>query len=587
MRRTSTKAVINLFDTSAKIDGNYIANSILSYCDLENLNLEEYVTTKYATSEKDLFLLDGSYSLISSETTSDEFGYWNALVSDDSGFFNTNPIITREFSNNHTSNGVTLFFDNNYPLPVSITVTLYDSENTVLARQTLTPTRYTQFVSVPAENYRKITIEFNEVNPYSYARIKNIEYGESLYYSSEDERNLATAKVLEEIDPISSKVSINTSSLKVIDKDKRFSILNPTSLYKYLQQRQKIKIIEKIDNEEYDIATHYLKEWSTENDVISTFSCQDIIGLMSTTMFKGNIYNNRSVQSIIDEIMIDFMFDDYYVHPDIADIRLTGVIAPCTHREAIQQVMFACGGIADTSRISGISFYRISHSTSTVVLKGRIFQSPKYKITQGDLITGVQVTSHSFVKQTEVSEVYKDTLNAGTYHVTFNEPYDTLVGTNCTIVDSGYYWADINVVNDGVEVIIKGNKYEDFTSVYTIDMEELPANAIINRKEVKDATLISQDNVKDIAKYLFEYYQYRLNHELKIILIDEKAGNFSTFQSNNLASAIVESLNIDLTGGFLANVKGIGFALNIVEDNYMQDTGNGVYELYTNDMGVM
>lgn len=585
-RKTSTRAVINLFDTSAKIDGEYVANTKLSYIDLDNLNLENHETIKYATSEKDIFLLDGSYKLIDEETTSNDFGYWTGNTSKADGTFNTTPQITREFENNHSSNGVTFFYDENYPLPKQVKVSLYSQYGLLLNTFTKTPASYVDFVDVPAENYRKIVVEILKANPYSYGRINSIEYGESLYYSSESDRNLATAKILEELDITSSELAINTSELKVIDKDERFSILNPKSLYKYLQQRQKIQIYEKVDGEEYQMATHYLKEWSTDNDVISTFKCQDITGLMSTTMFKGNIYVDESVENIIGEILSDFGLDDYYIAPEIAEKTLTGVIKPCSHREAIQQVMFACCGVADTSRVSGINFYKVSHTTQTLVLKDRVFQNPKYSITQGDLITGVIVTSHSYQKASATSQVYKATLSAGIYDLEFKEPYEDIVGTNCTILESGYFWAKIQVASAG-EVTINGKKYEDYTSTYQRDMQDLPPNAIINRKEVKDATLVSKENATEVVNFLYEYYQYRLNHELKIILVNEKVGNYSTFQSNRLASAVIQSLDIDLTGGFIANAKAIGFALSVNEDEYMQLVASDTYSLYAGSEGLI
>jgi len=578
-RKTSTRAIINLFDTSAKLDGEYETNTILSYCDIDNLDLEEYGTIKYATSEKDVFLLDGSYKLIDNDTTSLDFGYWSGLVSDESGNFNVTPKITREFNDNHTSTGVTLFLDDNYALPLRIKATLFDGNGYVLGTKTITPSSYIEFIEIPSENFRKVELEIIKTNPYSYARIKEIEYGESLYYSSESDRNLATAKLLEELDSTSNELPINTSELKVIDKDERFNILNPDSLYKYLQQRQKIQIFEKVDDEEYQMATHYLKEWQTENDVISIFKCQDIIGLMSTTTFKGNVYNNDSVEDILDEILQDFGLDEYYIQPVLAEKLLTGVIKPCSHREAIQQVMFACCGVADTSRTKGINFYKVSHTTDTLILKNRVFQNPKYSITQGDLVTGVIVSSHSYVKENSLSQIYKANLSSGVYDITFKEPYENISGSNCTIIESSYFWAKIQVESSG-EVILEGKKLEDYTSTYQRDMQDLPANAIINRKEVKDATLISKDNAMEVVNFLYEYYQYRLSHELKIILENEKVGNFSTIQSNNLASVVIESLDIDLTGGFLASVKGVGFALSVNEKEFMQLIGDNVYSLY-------
>lgn len=588
MRKTSTRAIIKLYDTSALLDGEYTTNTIQDFCDIDTLNYETRRTKKYATCEEDVFLLDGNYSYFPDLLVSEDFSYWSDTMSDEDGLFTVNPKLVREFDYPHSSVGLTIGFDNSYPLPIKIKLSFYSFEEgsyVLIDSKEFVITSFNSFCEISAENYRKLEFEFMQVQPYQYARVSNIMYGRTLEYSSDKDKNVSKAEILEEIDISSNEVPISTSSLTVIDPDELFSITNPNGVYKYLQQRQVIEIYETLNDEEYQMANHYLMNWKTESGTVSTFECQDIIGLLDNSTYKGNLFFNETVENIISEILNDFSYSNYFISDDIKNIELSGAIAPCTYRQALQQVLFACNGTVDSGRDGFINFYKASESTTTTVGRDREFATPKYEITQSDLITGVRVTAHEFVKASEKSEAYKATHEAGIYYVTFSDPYDTLTATNCTILNSGYYYAEISVSSLS-EVIIEGYKYEDNKAIYEKNNDTLPLGTNINIKEVENATLISKANASSVALWLYNYYQYRLTHDLKIILNNEKAGLYSAIANKDgLASAVIRSMNIDLTGGFLATVKAIGYALAITEHDNMQKVNEltDEYVLYSGD----
>lgn len=529
--RTSTYAIINLTDVTSIADATYITNSLFNYCDLDNIKKENYSTKKYATCELNSFLLDGSFEEMD-ELDENDFSYWSGSLSKGDGTFDITPTIISNFSFNHSSAGLTVNYDSNYPLPKEVTFTFYDSQDNVINSIVDYPTDYNHTLDIPAENYRKFVIEFNEVKPYSRARIKNIVYGIQLLYSSESNKNLSKASVLEEVDITSKEIAVNTSTLTVIDKDNYFSITNPRGVYKFLQKRQKIGIYERIEGEEddYVMAMHYLKSWSTKTGAMSTFKCMDIIGCMDDTTFPDHIYENKTAGYIIDEIMDDFGFSDYYVDPDIRSIVLNGAIKECSHREALQQVAFACCATVDTSRITGINIYKASLATQSTISKSRIFMSPERTITQNDLVTKVIVYNHTYA------------------------------------------------LDEKGEIVDEDGK----TYSYKETEEQLD---YANVKEVKNASLVDANNSKKVANYLYDYYQYRLNHSFKIIVQNEKAGNMCAVQLNDsMVPVLITSIDIDLTGGFVAKIKGIGNSFVIPNEYYARESN---FELYANDMGVI
>lgn len=567
-RRTETKAIINLFDTTAKQDGEYSVNDMLPICDISKLDDKDYTTIKYATLEDNGFFLDGSCNLMDSGTASDKICYWSDAMSDGNGAFDGNIKIERSFTDNHSSAGLTLYFDDNYPLPKKIYITLGKSKNEIIEEKECEVDRYEYFCSCSVENYKYISLTFIEMLPYQYARLKAIEYGVILEYASNSKKKLSKASLLEELDITSSEVSVNTSSITVIDQDETFSISNPKGYYSLLQEQQKIEIYEIIDGTPYQMATHYIKSWETSSGAISTFKNQDILGVMDNTNFKGNLYFDKKASEIIVEIMQSFGWTDYYIDDEIGDIILSGAIAPCTHREALQQVVFACCGLIDTSRVSGINIYKGSHTVQTTILSNRKFLSPAHSIKQNDLVTDIEVTAYNYSKSTDLKQAYKSTLSAGIYEITLKKPYSGYTANNCEILSSGYYYLKIKVDKEA-EVVVKGYEWENNETVYTKSMEDLPSGANRNTKQVKNATLISRLNALDVAENLYNYYQYRLSHELKIVCEDEKVGNYAGVKSDgNLIALVPKSLDIDLTGGFLATVKGIGYALKIGDYDY-------------------
>ena len=580
-RKTSTSAVINLYDVTAKLDGYYESNSAQPFVDLTLLDEERTGTIKYATLENRGFLLDGSFSIMDENNLLPEnFAYWSNSLSNELGRFDVNPIITREFNESHSAAGLSLMFDRNYLLPKRLRIMFKDVYDNVIADKEFVITSYSFFASMIVEDFRYMQFEFIEVEPYSFARVKGIVYGLRLEYSSESDKNLSKASVLEEIDITGNAVSINTSALTVIDEDETFNINNPQGYYSLLQQKQKIEIFSVVDGVEYQMASHYMKSWETASGVVATFSCQDILGVMSDTSYKGNLFDEVSARDIIADILNDFGWSDYYVDDEIGDIILSGIIAPMNHKDALQQVVFACEGIVDTTRSGEINIYRPLQSIQTSVLSDRKFMNPKHTITQTDLITDVLVTAHNYVKAENKTQAYKAVVDAGTYEMSFNTPYSDFEG-NCTILESGYFYLRFKV-DEPTEVIIMAYKYEDFQSTFREALQELPAGSYRKERTVEKCTLISKSNARSVAKNLYKFYQYRLNHEFKFIMQDEKVGNFSAVSiKNGLSSVVFNSLDINLTGGFLASAKGIGHSLRGGDFYYTT-------EIYANDdIGVM
>ncbi len=579
-RYTSCKVELELYDVTAMSDSTFTVSNIQSFSNINSIKNKSEIV-KLATCENDYFLLDGSYQMYDDVTNlKNKIGYMSMQY---------NSTIQSSFASNHSSVGITFYFYETIPDKITLNFT---NSGSFVAKGTFYPTlldceinqkdgytEYVYFASIMAENYNKMVAELISAN--RFIRINHIEYGVKLIYGDEYQRKVKSATLTEEVNITSSEIPVNECKLELVDNEKLFEITNPKSYYKYLQKRQVFKVFEKIDDEERFMANHYLKEWTQTKSMLASFTLQDVLGLMSDTTFYGGMYTNITAKDLFDIVMNDFGFTNYTIDEEIQNIVLTGYIGIKSHREALQQIAFACGACIDTSRSYGINIYKQVFDTSKIISKDRKLISTSHEIKQKDLVTGVSITTHLYELEDKTSEAYKCTLEEGTHRVTFDNPYANLSITNGTIIASNCNYADITIATDG-EVVITGNKYVDNTTAKIYQINELPSATDECITSVTDATLVSKSNVDALTEYMYYVKQFRLEHSLLIILDKEQVSTMAALQSNeSYVPLLITKMETDLTGGFTSKIEGIGYALKM-NDYYRAGT-----ELYTGSEGII
>lgn len=599
-RYTSCYVELDLYDTTANQDSTLSVDNVQTFCDIESIRKQTEIN-KIATLENNYFLLDGSFSFYD-DYSGDNFGYMSKLF---------NSKIEADFKNNHSSAGITFYFWETIPESIKLT---FLNDGSIVSQKTVYPKLsecekielqyieldfsrdflfsngknlyisqpgtigYEYFADVGAEDYDHMIVELNGGD--RFIRINAIDYGIKLHYGDEYKRKVKSCNVTEQIDPIASELPISQSKLEVIDTENLFDITNPKSYYKYLQKRQTFKLYEVINDKEELVATHYLKEWSQTKQLLATFDLQDVIGSMNDTTFYGGMYVERAVKSLVDDVMRDFGFENYIIDEELASIKLTGYIGITTHRQALQQIAFACGGCIKTSRSNGIVLFKPNLDTSGIIEANRKLISKSHEISQKDLITGVLMVAHDYQPSGKVEEVYKGDFIEGTYLITFNKPCTNLTISEGQILESNCNYAKVKVPNG--QIVVTGTTYEDHKVEYIYKTNELPSAANENVVRIDNATLISKANAQTRAQKIYEIKQYRLEHSLFVINENESVANMYAIKSNDgYAPVFFTKMDTDLTGGFISTCEGIGYALRVV-DYYK--TGN---ELYTGEEGII
>lgn len=562
--RTNTRVEFGLYDVTARGDSAPSCTTAKPFCNLGRDLLLESVPSqnKYGTLESEQWLMDGSFSFFPEVPEQYFWGLWSTTQSDKIGVFADPPVLDITFTQDHSSSGLTLhFYSPTEDWASRIKIQWFSQDGGLIFTALFYPDSVDYYCAKKVENYRRIRIHFLETNhPGRYLKLAGIDYGVYLHFSGHE---IVEAHVLEECDPLSSEISINTLNVSLYNKEGRFSILNPEGYFDVLQHKQKFTVWEDVKQDarstgsvSYCMGTFYLSDWSNSGDTLADFSAVDAIGLLDGAPFDGGIYNTTAAE-LAEAILTGY---SYTLDESLAAERVQGYIAAGTRREALQQLAFAIGAVVDCSRGELIRIAPAPSKASGMITYDRKLQDGS-KVTLNPLITAVAVTAHRYLPGETTEELYRDTLDPGIYRVTFNAPAvaDSLTVTGAELTESGVNLCTLTVAKAG-EVCVTGRKYTDSTVVLRRTAANLPPNAQDNELTVTDATLVGPGRAEAVAVRVLEHYAQRYEQNFSMVAGDEKLADRLIIQSfgGEMVRGVLTKLEFDLTGGFLADAKVIG-----------------------------
>lgn len=562
--RTNTRVEFGLYDVTARGDSAPSCTTAKPFCNLGRDLLLESVPSqnKYGTLESEQWLMDGSFSFFPEVPEQYFWGLWSTTQSDKNGVFADPPVLDITFTQDHSSSGLTLHFY----IPTDdwasrIKIQWFSQDGGLISTALFYPDAVDYYCAKKVENYRRIRIHFLETNrPGRYLKLAGIDYGVYLHFSGHE---IVEAHVLEECDPLSSEISINTLNVSLYNKEGRFSILNPEGYFDVLQHKQKFTVWEDVKQDarstgsvSYCMGTFYLSDWSNSGDTLADFSAVNAIGLLDGAPFDGGIYDTTAAE-LAEAILTGY---SYTLDGSLAAERVQGYIAAGTRRGALQQLAFAIGAVVDCSRGELIRIAPAPSKASGMITYDRKLQDGS-KVTLNPLITAVAVTAHRYLPGEATEELYRDTLDPGIYRVTFNAPavVDSLTVTGAELTESGVNLCTLTVAKAG-EVCVTGRKYTDSTVVLRRTAANLPPNAQDNELTVTDATLVGPSRAEAVAVRVLEHYAQRYEQNFSMVAGDEKLADRLIIQSfgGEMVRGVLTKLEFDLTGGFLADAKVIG-----------------------------
>ncbi len=523
-RNTDVKITFGVFDVTAREDATPSANTTHPFTDVLAV-VDERVEPDYkvGTFEDDYFKLDGSFVLTPDDPVPDytEIGWWSEEQSDASGEFTTDPVITLDFVDYHSTLGLGIVFDSiggNYCK--DFTIQWYDGV-TLLEEEIITG-NILSFLNVETavSNFNKIVVTLSKTDkPYRYARLMEINFGLQEIFTSDE---IVSADLIEESDPVSSEISINRLKFTVLNENQRFNMINPTGVYEFLQRRQPIQAFSGLlvngSYEYVNMGTYYLNKWENSNKLTATLEATDVIGVLDkTTYYASPYWSNEPFENVLTHILEDANVPfDVSILGSISE-NITGYIPVISHREAIQMVLIAASCAMRYNRVLALEVFRPNYTTSDKTLDfDTILKDPD--IEQKELITTVQANQYVYTLASSATTIYEtsfDLTGAEDFIFVYDNPADSpsISVTGGTIVGTPEYSAtSVKVEINGagtVAVTITGKVYSWDKKIVQSVLGSLPAGEVPQIAQLDENPLLTT-NTQDVTDYYLDYYQKRI-----------------------------------------------------------------------------
>ena len=498
-------------DVAPEAKENFVPESSQSLFDtLEqlqryNVNFPNYSNPCEAYST----VLDGTALPIPSDPANSNLGFWSWNTSNASGRFLTSIKLDLTSEGYYTSSGFTLTFDthnNIYPTTVTIRwMRVTDEASETIATETFSIDNAVYFCEKKVERYNKVIMWFNNMNmPNSRLKLRSIDYGRgTIFYG----RELRTVGLIQEIDPVSSQISINTAD---------FTIDSAGNTSYTFQRKQPLNVY---FNGEL-LATTFVKKATRLSKFLWNIQSEDYIGIMDGVPYHGGIYYGASAFDVLTDIFnvakVPFVVDDIF-----ANETITGYIPYTTCREALMQVAFAIQAVVDTSNSDMVKVFALSDEVAQTIPLNRIMQGQNF--VDDETVTGVEVTAHAYKPITDTQTVY-DANESGAgerIFVKFSEPLHDLVLTNGEFVldENGNEMKHTNyaVIDANSGCILSGQKYEHTTQTKRKNDETILSSEIERIMAVDNATLVSSANLDNVLEKCYNWFTRINTTNLKII----------------------------------------------------------------------
>ncbi|MBU3226811.1 hypothetical protein [Clostridium algidicarnis] len=348
-RTCSAKVRFEILDTTAFSDNNKTVSSeaVISRKD-QLTNKVRSMTNKYAVFEKNYLKLDGSFIIPPkpSEMIDNELGWWSGSLCDSAGAFSPYEVLEFNFTNEHSSAGLTLYFDilnNEYATNFDIDV--YGTAGLIkhYSAANNTDSRYIYISQL--SDYKRIVITIKKwCKGYRRVKITEVDFGIIKEYT---DSNLIKLNVLQELDTTSSTLPSDELKFTVDNSNREFNVLNPTGFYAYLQQGQEcfvdIGVMLEDETIEYiPVRKHYLKRWqSDEGTLTTTFTARDILDSLSNTEVENNIARNITLYDLAVEVMEASNIESYVLSNNLKLIKTKGLHKKISYRSLLQLIAIA------------------------------------------------------------------------------------------------------------------------------------------------------------------------------------------------------------------------------------------------------
>ena len=443
-------------------------------------------------------VLDGSSLPLPSDTENGSFGWWSEQISNEDGSFDSPIILVATSVDLFSSVGITLVFDTiNNVYAKKVNIRWYKDEE-IISEKMFFPDKATYFFDNKVEFYNKLEIEFFSINmPKNRLKIHELEYGFGAEFTG---RELKSVKIIQQLHPISTEIAINTCDFELVSLgDFEYSF----------QNRQEIKAY---FNGEF-VGKTFVKDFKRKTKTQWSIKTEDYIGIMDSVQFLGGVYENALshdvLRSIFETAKIPYSVDfSMFYKPIQGHIPITSC------REALMQVCFALGAVADTSGREDVRIYPLSNELKQKIPLSRIMQGQS--VSNEAKMTAFELTAHEYIKTDENIVLYEAEKSGSgeNIFIKFSQPIHSISIKGGSILDWG---ANHAIINASENCVLSGKKYEHNQTVKSKKNPSVLFSDTEKIISVDNATLVSPKNIDNILEMCYNYFANSDTVDAKIV----------------------------------------------------------------------
>lgn len=264
-RRVGIDITFKLIDTEAAGEATPTSSGAESFSRLREL-LDGLAASpgKIMTMEDDLVVTDGTWGVMPDGM---EAPWWSTALSDGDGAFDQPPTLTMTLSSLASSVGFSLTFDEPAGCwPSMVRITAY-KDTKQLDRRTFTVTGPLLTADMPVDGYNKVVVEFLST-PAPYRRIKLYAFLFGIIQRF-DRGTVVTATLSTGCSAACESIPSAELTFTFDNRARRYNLINPKGIYKFLQDGQVIETGVSIDGERVPTGEYYFTKSEAQDGAMS------------------------------------------------------------------------------------------------------------------------------------------------------------------------------------------------------------------------------------------------------------------------------------------------------------------------------
>ena len=371
--RSYAQLYIGQFDAAARGDATLEINDAgIDMSEFGNVNTDIVQEAAYAAWEKDFFRLDAAQVFLPEDPDAIKTqGFISSRLSGADGSFDEPVILTVEYSGLHRMSGITLLFDDiseayadTFRVETFLDGVLVETHNITNAAP-----KYQGVLTLDFHNKMVITF-FSTMHPYQRLRLQQLLFGIGFIYGNEDIMELSLKR---SASPVSIELPSNKLSFTLYNENGIFTPDSESSVSSFFSDDQecKLSIGHDIDGsgtiEWVGTGKFWMSEWDTDG-VIARFIAIDIFERMSATTYRKGIYGDTTAQALIEDIMVDFGYDNYDAsNVELRNTYIRNPLPIASHAECLQLLANYAMCTLETDETGMVIFRRRTEATPASV----------------------------------------------------------------------------------------------------------------------------------------------------------------------------------------------------------------------------